>query len=186
MNVSFDENSTQTSEHNCSELVLKHKASIQPRIEPASKPSTSSNSNSISSELDLFFIDAFDEICADFDKGIITSTPSSEVPTLVEDIFGPSEEVIETSTPSGTTTSIVSDATNSESVSKDIPPGNEVLSTSATIPEASVSETPIQDVPRTSEDLHAVYNEYNETNTQQTIESLPSTHRWTKDHPYTT
>ncbi|KAI3718363.1 hypothetical protein L6452_19230 [Arctium lappa] len=142
-NVSFDDNSTRTFEHNCSELGLKHKASIQPRIEPTSKPSTSSNSNSISSELDLLFIDVFD-------KGITTSIPSSEVPTLP---------------------------------SADIPSGNEVPSTSAAIPEASVSETPVQDVPRTSKDLPAVYDEYNETNTQQTVESFPNTHRWTKDHP---
>ncbi|KAI3672653.1 hypothetical protein L6452_38750 [Arctium lappa] len=96
MNVSFDENSTRTSEHNCSELGLKHNASIQPGIEPTSKPSSSSKTNSISSELDLLFIDAFDEICADFDNGITTTTPSSEVPALVEDIYGPSEEVTQT------------------------------------------------------------------------------------------
>ncbi|KAI3746688.1 hypothetical protein L6452_09127 [Arctium lappa] len=161
MNVSFDDNSTRTSEHNCSELGLKNKASIQSGIEPASKASTSCITNSITSELDLLFIDAFDEICADFDKGISTSTPSSEVPTLSEDMSGPSEEeVTETASPSGTTTPLVSDSTNSESVSANIPSGNEVSSTSASIPEASVSETSVQDVPSTSVNLPAVHDEY--------------------------
>ncbi|KAI3772008.1 hypothetical protein L6452_03182 [Arctium lappa] len=185
MNVFFGENSTRTSEHNCSELGLKHKASIQPRIEPTSKPSTSSNSNSnsISFELDLLFIDAFDEICADFDKGITTSTPSSEVLTLVEDISGPSEEVTETASPSGKTTPLVSNSTNTESAFAYIPSGNEVPSILSVIPEASVSETSVQDVPSTYEDLPTVHDEYNESNMQQTVESLPNTHRWTKDHP---
>ncbi|KAI3770291.1 hypothetical protein L6452_01418 [Arctium lappa] len=153
MNISFDENSIMTSGHNSSELGLKDKASIQSRIEPAPKGFTSSNSNSNSSELDLLFIDAFDDICADFEKGIstsITSGTSSEVPTISEDMPGPSDEVTDTSTPSGTTTPLVSDSTNTESVSTDSSSGNEVPSTSTASPEASVSETPVQDVPSTS------------------------------------
>ncbi|KAI3669130.1 hypothetical protein L6452_40354 [Arctium lappa] len=183
MNVSFDENSTRTSGHNGSELGLKNKDSIHSRIEPASKESTSSNSNSTSPELDLLFIDAFDDICADFDKGISTSTPSSEVPTISEDMSGPFEDVTETASPSGTTKPLVSDSTNVESVSAYIPSGHEVTSTSTAIPKTSVSETPVQDVPSTSVDLRAVHDEYNASNTQQTVESLPSTHRGTKDHP---
>ncbi|KAI3735961.1 hypothetical protein L6452_15489 [Arctium lappa] len=183
MNVSFDENSTRTSGHNCSELGLKNKASIKSGIEPTSKVSISSITNSITSELDLLFIDAFDEICADFDKGISTSTPNSEVPTISIDMSGPSEEVTETASPSGTTKPLDSDSTNAESVSVDIPSGNEVTSTSVATPETSVSETPVQDVPSTSMDLPVVHDEYNASNIQQTVESLPSTHRWTKDHP---
>ncbi|KAI3715526.1 hypothetical protein L6452_22511 [Arctium lappa] len=59
MNVSFDENSTRTSGHNSSELRLKNKASIHSGIEPVSKGSTTSNSNSTSSELDLLYVWTF-------------------------------------------------------------------------------------------------------------------------------
>ncbi|KAI3667612.1 hypothetical protein L6452_42678 [Arctium lappa] len=186
MNVSFDENSTRTSGHNSSELGLNNKASIQARIEPAITGSSSSNSNSTSSELDLLFIDAFDDICADFEKGISTSIKSgtnSEVPTISEDMPGPSDEVTDTSTPSGTTTPLVSDSTNTESVSTDSSSGNEVPSTSTASPEASVSETPVQDVPSTSVEQPAVQDDNDASNTQQAVDALPSTHRWTKDHP---
>ncbi|KAI3758229.1 hypothetical protein L6452_05782 [Arctium lappa] len=184
MNVSFDENSTRTSGHNSSELGRKDKASIQSRIEPATKGSTSSNSNSTSSELDLLFIDAFDDICANFDKGISTSITSSEVPTISEDMSGPSEEeVTETSSPSGTTQPLVSDSTNAESVSTDSSSGKEVTTTSTASPKASVSETLVQDVPSTFMEQPVVHDDNNTSNTQQTVEALPSTHRWTKDHP---
>ncbi|KAI3685662.1 hypothetical protein L6452_34917 [Arctium lappa] len=113
MNVSYNENSTRTSGHNSSEL------------------------------LDLLFIDAFDDICADFEKDISTS--------ITSDSFS----------------------------------GNEVSGTSTAMPEPSVSETPVQDVPSTSMELPALHDENDASNTQQQVESLPSTHRWTKDHPLT-
>ncbi|KAI3770876.1 hypothetical protein L6452_02024 [Arctium lappa] len=178
MNVSFDESSTRTSGHNISKIVIKDKASIQTRIEPASQGSTSSNSNSTSSELDLLFIDAFDDMCADFDKGISTSITSSKVPTTSEDMSGPSEEEFtETSSPSGITQPLVFDSANDESVSTDGSSGKEVTSTSTASPEASVSETPVPDVPSTSMDLPAVHDENDASNTQQTVESLPNTDR---------
>ncbi|KAI3669326.1 hypothetical protein L6452_40558 [Arctium lappa] len=118
-----------------------------------------------------------------FDKGISTSITSSEVPTISEDMSGPSEEVTETSSPSGTTKPLVSESTNVESVSADSSSGKEVTSTSTASPEDSVSETLVQDVPSTSMELPAVHDENDASNMQQTVESLSSTHRWTKDHP---
>ncbi|KAI3684903.1 hypothetical protein L6452_34131 [Arctium lappa] len=125
-NVSFDELSTLTSEQSSSELKLKQKGSIQDRIEPKSSQTKSSDSHSITSELDLLFFDAFMDICADFNKSNISAS-SSEVPIVTENI--------------------------------------------------------VQDVPSTSEVKPAIYDEYDEDNTQIYVQPLPSITIWTRDHP---
>ncbi|KAI3719007.1 hypothetical protein L6452_19894 [Arctium lappa] len=184
INVSFDESSTLTFEHNNSELKLKQKVSIQDGIEPEFKQNKSSNSNKITAELDLLFFDAFLDICADFEKSNISAS-TSEVPIIVADISGPSENVT-ISTTSGTSTHIHSEDTNVDSVQADPNSATEVPSDSSIAPEIFTSEEVVQDVPSTSgvdKDLPAVYDEYEEDNTQAEIHLIPSIMKWTKNHP---
>ncbi|KAI3681450.1 hypothetical protein L6452_36246 [Arctium lappa] len=167
INVSFDESSKLTSEHSSSELKLKQKVSIQDRIEPAIKQTKSSDSNKVTSELDLLFFDSFMDICADFEKSSISAS-TSEVPIIIEEISGPSKNVT-ISISSGTSTHINSEDTNVESVPADPNSGTKVPSTSSIAPEIFTSEEVVQDVPSTSgvdQDLPAVYDEYEEDNTQ--------------------
>ncbi|KAI3746902.1 hypothetical protein L6452_09344 [Arctium lappa] len=184
INVSFDESSKLTSEHNSSELKLKQKVSIQDGIEPAIKQTKSSDSNKVTSELDLLFFDAFMDICADFEKSSISAS-TSEVPVIIEDISGPSDNVT-IPTSSGTSTHIYSEGTNVDSVHADLNSGTEVPSNSSIAPEIFTSEEVVQDVPSTSgvnQDLPAVYDEYEEDNTQADVHPFPSTMRWTRAHP---
>ncbi|KAI3718270.1 hypothetical protein L6452_19134 [Arctium lappa] len=184
INVSFDESSTLTSEHNSSELKLKQKVFIQDRIEPEVEQKKSSNSNKITAELDLLFFDAFMDICADFEKSSISAS-TSEVPIIIPDISGPSENVT-ISTTSGTSTRIHSEDTNVDSVHADSNSATEVPSDSSIAPEIFTSEEVVQDVPSTygvDKDLPAVYDEYEEDNTQAEIHPIPSTVKWIRDHP---
>ncbi|KAI3729653.1 hypothetical protein L6452_18315 [Arctium lappa] len=181
VNVSFDENTTLTSKQNSSELKLKGKASIQSRIEPKSTQPKFPNSSTVTSELDLLFLEAFMDICADFDKSG-ASASTSEVPIITKDIYESSEPVT-TTTSSGISTPNVSDNTNTEYASADTNSGREVPSTSSIIPELPESKTPEQDVPSISEVVPTILDEYNEHSTEESIQPLPSTTRWTNDHP---
>ncbi|KAI3667356.1 hypothetical protein L6452_42411 [Arctium lappa] len=129
----------------------------------------------------LLFFDAFLDICANFDKSNISAS-SSEVPVSTEDISGPSE-IVTISTSLGTITPVLSDNANLNSASVDTASGKEVLSTSSAVPEQLQSETNVQDVPSTSEVEPAIYDEYDEDNTHISVQPLPSTTRWTRDHP---
>ncbi|KAI3685606.1 hypothetical protein L6452_34856 [Arctium lappa] len=136
INVSFDESSTLTSEHN------------------------------------------------NFEKSSISAS-TSEVPIIVADISGSSENVTR-STTSGTSTHIHSEDTNVDSVHADPNSATKVLSDSSIAPEIFTSEVAVQDVPSTSgvdKNLPAVYDEYEEDNTQAEIHPIPSTMKWTRDHP---
>ncbi|KAI3758436.1 hypothetical protein L6452_05999 [Arctium lappa] len=122
VNVSFDENTTLTSEQNSSALKLKGKDSVQSRIEPESTQTKFLNSSTITSELDMPFLDAFIDICADFDKSGI-STPN---------VFdNANTESASADTNSGrevpSTSSVAPELPASETTEQDVPSTSEVV-----------------------------------------------------------
>ncbi|KAJ9561171.1 hypothetical protein OSB04_006331 [Centaurea solstitialis] len=144
--VTFDETVSMTSEHSSSGLEIHSQAS----------PTTSDSiTDSNSSELDLLFMDAFLDICADNEDLVLSRNPRVDIhdvpePSSVND-SGPSENICSTS--------------NSDQA----------------IPVPSVEQSEL--TPDDQSEIPAIIDENDSQNNLDDLAILPAQLKWTRAHP---
>ncbi|KAJ9556466.1 hypothetical protein OSB04_011080 [Centaurea solstitialis] len=144
--VIFDETVSMTSEHNSSELGIHSQASTT---------TSDSITDPNSSELDLLFMDAFLDICADNEDLVLSRNPRVDIhdvpePSSVND-SGPSENICSTS--------------NSDKA----------------IPVPSVEQSEL--TPNDQSEISAVIDENDSQNNLDDLAILPTQLKWTRAHP---
>ncbi|KAJ9544893.1 hypothetical protein OSB04_024600 [Centaurea solstitialis] len=144
--VTFDETVSMTSEHSSSELGIHSQASTT---------TSDSITDPNSSELDLLFMDAFLDICADNEDLVLSRNPRVDIqdvpePSSVND-SGPSENVCSTS--------------NSDQA----------------IPVPSVEQSEL--TPDDQSEIPAIIDENDSQNNLDDLAILPAQLKWTRAHP---
>ncbi|KAJ9561520.1 hypothetical protein OSB04_006680 [Centaurea solstitialis] len=144
--VTFDETVSMTSEHSSSGLEIHSQASTT---------TSDSITDPNSSELDLLFMDAFLDICADNEDLILSRNPRVDIPDVPEpssvNDSGPSENICSTS--------------NSDQA----------------IPVPSVEQSEL--TPDDQSEIPAIIDENDSQNNLDDIAILPAQLKWTRAHP---